>query len=170
MSGPVAFLNGAPGTGSPLYVSTANPLPVTGISVTIAGVTVANGADATQGAIADAAVTNPASSASVVALLKGILTNTKATVLGGDSYSHITTATTTTVKNAAGTIKSVIVNSLGSVASTVTVKDNATTLAIIDTLTGSGSPGTYAFNIACATSIVVVTTGTVAPDVTVTYQ
>ncbi len=41
----------------------------------IAGaVTIANGLDATQGAIADAAVTNPASSATVVALLKGIVT------------------------------------------------------------------------------------------------
>lgn len=37
-------------------------------------VTIADGADATLGAIADAAVTNPASSATVVALLKGILT------------------------------------------------------------------------------------------------
>lgn len=36
--------------------------------------TIANGADVTQGAIADAAVTNPASSASVIALLKGLIT------------------------------------------------------------------------------------------------
>lgn len=38
------------------------------------GITIANGDDATQGAIADAAVTNPASSGSLVALLKGLLT------------------------------------------------------------------------------------------------
>lgn len=46
-----------------------------------ASVTVADGADKTVGAKADAAVTNPASAGSVVGLLKGILTNTKATVL-----------------------------------------------------------------------------------------
>lgn len=42
----------------------------------------ADGGDATQGAIADAAVTNPASSASVIALLKGILTATRLSAAG----------------------------------------------------------------------------------------
>lgn len=37
MAGTVAFLDGA-GTGSVLWVSSANPLPVTGVSVTIASV------------------------------------------------------------------------------------------------------------------------------------
>ena len=46
-----------------------------------ASVTIADGADKTVGAKADAAVTNPANAGSVVGLLKGILTNTKATVL-----------------------------------------------------------------------------------------
>lgn len=41
---------------------------------TSTAVTIADGADATQGSVADAAVTNPASNATVVALLKGILT------------------------------------------------------------------------------------------------
>lgn len=46
-----------------------------------ASVTEADGANKTVGAKADAAVTNPANAGSVVGLLKGILTNTKATVL-----------------------------------------------------------------------------------------
>lgn len=46
-------------------------------------VTVADGADVTQGAIADAAVTNPASSGSVIALLKGFLSGIKGKVAAG---------------------------------------------------------------------------------------
>lgn len=131
-------------------------------------VTVADGADVAQGAVADAAYTS--GSGSIISVLKGIFGRLLALVIAGDASAHITTATTTTVKNASGTIKKIVVNSLGTVASTVTVKDNATTLAIIDTLSTTGRTGTYDYNIACATSIVVVTTGTVAPDVTVTYQ
>jgi hypothetical protein len=167
MAGPVAYLDDA-GVGSPVYVSSANPMPVTGVSVTIAGVSVADGADVAEGSVADAAYTS--GSGTVVSILKGIFGRLLALVIAGDSYNHITTSTTTTVKNSAGTVKSIIVNTLGTVASTVTLKDNATTLAVIDTLSGSGSAGTYTYNIACATSIVVVTTGSSPPDVTVTYQ
>lgn len=42
----------------------------------------ADGGDTTQGAIADVAVTNPASSGSVIALLKGILTATRLSAAG----------------------------------------------------------------------------------------
>jgi hypothetical protein len=56
-------------------ISISNTPAVTITSGTTA-VTVADGADVAEGAKADAAVTNPASSASVIALLKGILTNT----------------------------------------------------------------------------------------------
>jgi hypothetical protein len=50
----------------------ASPIPVT---VSGGGaVTIADGADVTQGAKADAAITNPASSATEIALLKGLLT------------------------------------------------------------------------------------------------
>ncbi len=54
--------------------------PTTGLPYAATGVaggpavTIANGADATQGAKADAAVVDPSATASVVALLKGILT------------------------------------------------------------------------------------------------
>lgn len=94
-------------------------------------------------------------------------TNRVNAVMAGDSYSHITTAATTVVKASAGTIKKVSVNSKGTVASTVSVQDDATVLAVIDSLNLSG---TWDYNIACATNITIVTTGTVAPDVTVTYR
>lgn len=60
------------GNGNPIDAS--NPLPVVAElqSVTIGGVTIANGADATQGAKADVAVQDASSSASTIALLKGI--------------------------------------------------------------------------------------------------
>lgn len=96
--------------------------------------------------------------------------DTTGLAIQGDSYNHITTATTTTVKASAGVIKAVVVNSLGTVASTVTVKDNATVIGIIDSLSTTGRTGSFVFNVKCATNITVVTTGTVAPDVTVTYQ
>ncbi len=95
------------------------------------------------------------------------ITNNVNTVEVGDSYAHITTATTTVVKASAGTVKKVSVNSLGTVASTVSVQDDATVLAVIDSLILSG---TWDYNIACATNITIVTTGTVAPDVTVSYR
>lgn len=62
----------------PVPVTPATPLPVEIVAGGGGGgggaATIADGADVTQGAIADAAVTNPASSATVVAALKGILT------------------------------------------------------------------------------------------------
>ena len=122
------------------------------------------------GSITDVSATNPLPVTSTIASGQSVTLAAGTASIGtlaGDSYAHITTSTTTTVKNAAGTLKSVSVNTKGTVASTTTLKDGTTVLAIIDSLNLSG---TWTFNIACATSIVCVTTGTVAPDVTVTYQ
>lgn len=160
MAGTVAYIDGVSGDGSIINVSQANPLPVTAVSATIGVVTIADGADVAEGAKADAAVTDPTASASVIAALKGLLKNS-----GGFSFSHITTSTTTTVKNAAGVLRAVVVNTKGAVASLVIVKDNTSVIGIIDSL---NEVGTFTFDVACATSIVVVTTG--APDVTVVYQ
>ena len=129
-------------------------------------ITAADGAVVTTGAKADAAVTNPASSATVVALLKGLLTDLN-TANTAWSYNHITTSTTTTVKGTPGTIYAVVVNSKGTVASTVTVKDGTNVIGVIDSL---NNVGTFTFNAAAATSIILVTTGTVAPDVTALYR
>ncbi len=51
----------------------ANPVTVAGVDIPGA-FTIDDGADTTQGATTDAAVVNPASAGTVVALLKGILT------------------------------------------------------------------------------------------------
>lgn len=88
-----------------------------------------------------------------------------------NSYSHIATATTTTVKSGAGTLRSITVNSLGTVASTTTVYDNTagsgTVIAVINTLALSG---TFDYNIQFATGLTIVTTGTAAPDLTISYK
>jgi hypothetical protein len=87
------------------------------------------------------------------------------------AYSHIATAATTTVKSGAGYLRGIVVNSKGTVASTVTVYDNTagsgTVIAIIDSLTLSG---TFTFECAFSTGLTIVTTGTVAPDITVCYR
>lgn len=88
-----------------------------------------------------------------------------------NSYSHIATSTTTTVKSGAGTLKRVTVNSLGTVASITTVYDSltatGTVIAIINTLALSGP---FDYDIQFNTGLTIVTTGTVAPDITVSYK
>ena len=85
--------------------------------------------------------------------------------------AHIATATTTLVKTGAGLLHSVSVNSKGTVASTVSLYDGidagGTLLAVIDSLNLSGS---FLFDVAFIVGLCVVTTGTVAPDITVSYR
>jgi hypothetical protein len=84
--------------------------------------------------------------------------------------TNITTATTTVVNTGPTLLHSVSINALGTVASTTKIYDGVTAagrlLATINSLSVSGS---FVYDIACATGICVVTTGTVAPDVTVTW-
>lgn len=128
-------------------------------------VTIADGADVTQGAKGDAVYAGGAGSASVVALLKGLY---NATIF---LYAHISTAATTTVKSGAGTLHTITVNGLGTVASICTIYDNTagsgTVIGILNTLAGQQ---TYDYDVAFTTGLTLVTTGTVAPDITVSYR
>lgn len=87
------------------------------------------------------------------------------------AYNHISTSTTTLVKTGAGNLRSITVNSKGTVASTITVYDAITAvapvIAVIDSLNLSG---TFEYDIAFSTGLTIVTTGTVAPDITVSYR
>lgn len=87
------------------------------------------------------------------------------------TYAHIATSTTTTVKSGAGVLHGVSINSLGTVASSVTVYDNTagsgTVIAVLDSL---ASARNTLFDVSFATGLTLVTTGTVAPDVTVSYR
>lgn len=89
----------------------------------------------------------------------------------GHTYAHISTATTTTVKSGAGVLHNISVNALGTVASSCTVYDNTagsgTIIAVINTLNLSGS---FILDVSFATGLTIVTTGTVAPDITVSYR
>ncbi len=89
----------------------------------------------------------------------------------GYSLQNITTSTTTTVKSGAGVLHIVNVNTDGTVASTVTIYDNTagsgTKIATIDSLTLSGP---FQYDIAFTIGLTLVTTGTSAPDITVSYR
>lgn len=97
--------------------------------------------------------------------------NSVPTVSAGFSFSNITTAATTTVKSGAGVLHTLTVNNLGTVASLTVVYDNTagsgTKIASINTLASQTS---YIYDVSFATGLTVVTTGTVAPDVTVSYR
>jgi hypothetical protein len=101
----------------------------------------------------------------------GNVSGIAAASIGGYAATNITTAATTLVKTGAATLHTVSVNTLGTVASTTKIYDGTTAggtlLATINSLTVTG---TFTYDIACATGICVVTTGTVAPDVTVSYK
>lgn len=88
-----------------------------------------------------------------------------------NSNTNITTATTTTVKSGAGSLHLVTVNTLGTIASTVTIYDSltgsGTKLATIDSLTLKGS---FFYDVAFATGLTIVTTGTAAPDISVAFR
>jgi hypothetical protein len=94
-----------------------------------------------------------------------------AVVLAGFTPVTITTATTTLVKSGAGLLHGITVNSLGTVASTIEVYDaltaTGTPLAIIDSLTLSGQ---FVYDLNFTTGLTLVTTGTVAPNLTVAYR
>lgn len=87
------------------------------------------------------------------------------------TYRNITTSTTTVVKSGAGVVKNILINSKGTVASVITIYDNTaasgTKIGTIDSLTLSGS---FDLGAVFTTGLTVVTTGTVAPDITVTYK
>lgn len=92
---------------------------------------------------------------------------------GGYSFNNITTATTTTVKSGAGTLHSIITNTTAASA-TVTIYDNtAGSGTKIGTTTNPVSllqmgPLTAIYDVAFATGLTIVTTGT--QDITVTYK
>lgn len=87
------------------------------------------------------------------------------------TYAHIATSTTSVVKAGAGYLHSINVNTRGTVASIITVYDNTagsgTVIAVIDSLNLSG---TFVLDVAFSTGLTIVTTGTVPPDVTVSYR
>ena len=87
------------------------------------------------------------------------------------AYAHISTAATTTVKSGAGDLHSISVNTKGTVASTITVFDSTTgsgtVIGVIDSLNLSGA---FVLDVAFAAGLTIVTTGTVAPDLTVSFR
>lgn len=84
---------------------------------------------------------------------------------------RIATAATTTVKSGAGILHTISINTLGTVASSITVYDNTTAtgtpFAVINALANERF---ILFDATFTVGLTIVTTGTVAPDITVTYR
>lgn len=156
-------------------VTAANPFPVSlQGSGGSSAVTIADGADVTEGAKANAAATDSTSSWSVVALLKGVLAQLLASnpvqTFVSNTYQNITTKTTTTVKSGAGTLSRIIINKVGS-ADTIAIFDNtAGSGTLIGTITSGLEGNTFAYDCAFATGLTIVTGGTTAGDYTVVYR
>lgn len=137
------------------------------VSNAVAVITPADGASNSQISLATAAL-NFIYNGTTWDRLRG---DTNGLYVSSFTPTHITTSTTTVVKASAGVLHSVIVNTKGTVASTITIYNNTsaagTIVAIIDSLTLSG---TFQFDISMSLGITVVTTGTVAPDITVAWR
>ena len=118
---------------------------------------------------------NPSSINEVNGIALSLGANTAANalpvVLATNSYSHISTVATTVVKSGVGNLHAVIINQKGTVASTITMYDNTaasgTVIGILDSL---NFEGTNTYDVAFTTGLTIVTTGTVAPDITVSYR
>jgi len=85
----------------------------------------------------------------------------------GNSYTHISTATSTIIKSTSGVLHSLTINT--TVASAVTVFDNTacsgTTIAV---LAASAAQGTYTYDVVFTTGLCVLTAG--ASDITVSAR
>ncbi len=87
------------------------------------------------------------------------------------SALNITTATSTLVKTGAGTLDLLNVNALGTVASTTKVYDGIdATGVLLATINTLAVLGTLGYGCAFTTGLFIVTTGTVAPDITVIFK
>jgi hypothetical protein len=82
------------------------------------------------------------------------------------SVANISTSGTTAVSSAAGVLRSITLNTAGT-ASQAVVKDGATTIA---TLVTTGTPVTLTYDATIATGINVITTGSPAANLTISYR
>lgn len=103
--------------------------------------------------------------------LATIATNSAGVLPPGYTYAHISTATTTVVKSGAGVLHIINIGQLGTIASTVTIYDNTagngTVIGVLNSLTLSGA---FGYDVAFATGLTLVTTGSSAPDLTVSFR
>lgn len=92
--------------------------------------------------------------------------------VSGNSYVNYTTnQSTTAVKTSSGTLKAIVVNAKGTVASVINIYDSngaaSGPIAEIDSLNLSG---TFEYDLDFSTGLTVSSTGTVAADFTVIYK
>ena len=90
---------------------------------------------------------------------------------GSNSFTHISTATTTNgIKSGAGTLVAIVINQAGT-SSTATIFDNTTaTGTTIGVLDCSSRIGDIQYNAAFSTGLSIITTGSPAPDLTIIWR
>lgn len=90
------------------------------------------------------------------------------------NYLNISTSTTTTVKTGVGLLHSIIVTNVGATSNSIKVYDNtaASGTVIVDWSTSGGTPvaGQFIFDCSFTVGLTIVTAGTTAPNLTVTYR
>ncbi len=159
----INFVDTSPTVSQSVPVTAANPLPVTLTSgTTDQDVNIVSvGGNAVTTTLPIAGTVQPGNTPNTTPWL----------VQSSFSVGNITTSTTTTVKSGAGVLHGINVNSKGTIASAAVVYDNTagsgTKIATIDTL---NLAGWNQFDAAFATGLTIVTTGTVAPDISVMYR
>ncbi len=160
---------GSPTTGSDVVI--AGPLGQTTMAASVP-VTLASN----QSAVPISATQLPAAlgQAAMAASLPVVIASNQSTITtqqAGFSFTNITTSTTTTVKSGAGVLHLVNINADGTVASAVTVYDSltgsGTKIATINSLALSGA---FVYDVAFSTGLTITTTGTQAPDITVSWR
>jgi hypothetical protein len=166
------------------------PIPSQSPAVPIGGVAICDGANGATNPCTTAATVKAVSTAPVTATDKALVVglrpdspgivalgpatpaNSIPTVSAGFIFGNMTTATTTTFKSGAGVLHTITIGTLGTVASSVSIFDNTagsgTSIGILNSLTTG--EGTYTFDVAFATGLTITTTGTVAPNITVSYR
>lgn len=113
---------------------------------------------------------NKASVAATTTAAQTTIAATKLTTMtAGNSYTNITTATTTTCKASAGVLVRIIVNTVGA-GSTLTIYDNtAGSGTKIGTMT-TAIQCSHTFDVTCATGITVVSASGTPADITIVWR
>ncbi len=112
-----------------------------------------------------------ANQATMQARLDTIAANTTPAAAVTNAYRNLTATGTIVLKSGAGVLHTVTINSLGTVASVVTLYDNtAASGAKIGTINSLTLGGSMVYDVAFNTGLTVATTGVVAPDITVSYR
>ena len=115
------------------------------------------------------AATTTATNSATIATQTTTAATKLTTLLAGNSYTHITTATTTVIKAAPGVLERIVVNTVGA-GSAATIYDNATGTTTVIGVATTAIQTSLTYNINCSAGITIVTAGGTPADITVVWR